>query len=385
MANSRADLPAESARDSTIRRHPHRRTGAHGEPSGTHLGPIPEPHFSYLSSNHISQQTPPRSSSTSTPSSSIGRQLVEQWEREHPDFDRVEANRVNASPQLKSYVAPAPPLAFRKLAEQLRRRAQAHKDRKSSRNKNMGSTAPDSTTSFPRRVKSLTKNTNETKIQVSLSLDGGALPAYEPSDVFPSHIPSDDPNLKIPLPSRRHAVQNTPTQQVVLDTGIGFLDHMLHALAKHAGWSLAIRCSGDLYIDDHHTTEDVFLALGSAFNACLGPRTSLVRFGRGDAPLDEALSWAVIDLSNRPFSVIDFGFRREKVGDLSTEMMTHGLQSWAQAASVTLHVKCVYGDNDHHRAESAFKALAVAIRQACERRGQGSVGGGDVVSTKGVL
>ena len=160
---------------------------------------------------------------------------------------------------------------------------------------------------------------------------------------------------------------------------------MLHALAKHAGWSLAIRADGDLVIDDHHCTEDVFLALGTAFNAALGKRTSLVRFGRGDAPLDEALSWAVIDLSNRPYSVIDFGFTREKVGDLSTEMMHHGLESFAQAASVTLHVKTVYGSNNHHRAESAFKALAVACRQACERRAEGTVGGGDVISTKGVL
>ena len=160
---------------------------------------------------------------------------------------------------------------------------------------------------------------------------------------------------------------------------------MLHALAKHAGWSLAIRAKGDLVIDDHHTAEDVFLALGSAFNAALGTRSSLVRFGRGDAPLDEALSWAVIDLSNRPYSVIDLGFTREKIGDLSTEMLTHGLESFAQAASVTLHVKCVYGHNNHHRAESAFKALAVAVRTACERRGEGAAGYGDVTSTKGVL
>lgn len=243
---------------------------------------------------------------------------------------------------------------------------------------------------LPRRTHSLSRITNETKIQVSLSLDGGPLLPFQPSEHFPgshgrSSAPSKHPNLAIPLPKSHHATQVKPSQQIVLDTGIGFLDHMLHALAKHAGWSLAIRAAGDLVIDDHHTTEDVFLALGSAFNAALGSRTSLVRFGRGDAPLDEALSWAVIDLSNRPYSVIDFGFTREKIGDLSTEMLHHGLESWAQAASVTLHVKCVYGFNNHHRAESAFKALAVAVRQACERRIEGSVGAGDVVSTKGVL
>lgn len=111
-----------------------------------------------------------------------------------------------------------------------------------------------------------------------------------------------------------------------------------------------------------------------------------MRFGRGDAPLDEALSWAVIDLSNRPYSVVNLGFKREKIGALSTEMITHGLESFAQTAGMTMHVTCVYGENDHHRAESAFKALAVAMRAACERRvGEGVVGAGDVISTKGVL
>ena len=243
---------------------------------------------------------------------------------------------------------------------------------------------------LPRRTHTLSRITNETKIQISLSLDGGPLLAFEPSTQFPDTTVSNSqkskyPDLLIPLPTSHHATQVTSSQQIAISTGIGFLDHMLHALSKHSGWSLAIRAHGDTYIDDHHTAEDVFLALGSAFNAALGIRSSLVRFGRGDAPLDEALSWAVIDLSNRPYSVIDLGFTREKIGDLSTEMITHGLESFAQAASVTLHVKCVYGHNNHHRAESAFKALAVACRTACERRVEGAVGFGDVSSTKGVL
>jgi imidazoleglycerol-phosphate dehydratase len=255
-------------------------------------------------------------------------------------------------------------------------------------------------TSLPIRTASISRFTAETKVQVSLSLDGDRLPAYEPSSHFPSNnSPGVTPSEKT------HATQFTASQQITIDTGIGFLDHMLHALAKHAGWSLGIRCKGDLYskynspfphllyneprhqhhpVDDHHTTEDTFLALGSAFSLALGARTSLTRFGRGDAPLDEAVSWAVIDLSNRPFAVINLGLKREKIGDLSCEMLTHGLMSWAQAAGVTLHVKCEYGDNDHHRAESAFKALAVAIRTACTRRVEGA-GFGDVVSTKGVL
>jgi imidazoleglycerol-phosphate dehydratase len=263
----------------------------------------------------------------------------------------------------------------------------------------MGSSEP-----LPRRLSTISRDTNETKIQVSLSLDGGSLQAFPQSTHFPDQqvspstsSPLEHPDVSIPLPTRRHATQITATQQIILDTGIGFLDHMLHALSKHAGWSLAVRAHGDLYIDDHHTTEDVFLALGSAFTAALGERRSLVRFGRGDAPLDEALSWAVVDISSRPYSVVNlWGLdsagmggvvdgRREKVGDLSCEMMEHGIESFAQAAGVTLHVRCEYGRNAHHRAESAFKALAVAIRTATQRRVDGAVGGGDVVSTKGVL
>ncbi|KAH8431280.1 imidazoleglycerol-phosphate dehydratase [Aspergillus melleus] len=239
------------------------------------------------------------------------------------------------------------------------------------------------------RTATISRVTNETKIQVSLSLDGGVLPPYDATEHFPA--PEDPKEAEaakhgiVPPKDAGHATQFTATQQITVSTGIGFLDHMLHALAKHSGMSLAVRAKGDLYIDDHHTTEDTFLAVGEAFTKALGARQSLARFGRGDAPLDEALSWAVIDLSSRPWAVINLGFRREKIGDLSTEMITHGLQSFAQAAGVTLHVGCTYGDNDHHRAESAFKALAVAIRTACARRVAGEVGAGDVVSTKGVL
>ncbi|EGE84957.1 hypothetical protein RJZ56_006243 [Blastomyces dermatitidis] len=239
--------------------------------------------------------------------------------------------------------------------------------------------------SLPRRTTTVTRLTGETKVQVSLSLDGGVLPAYETCEHFPQASPEEATRI-VPVPEARHSTQFTPTQQITINTGIGFLDHLLHALAKHAGWSLAVRCKGDLFIDDHHTAEDTFLALGTAFKQALGPRLSLVRFARGDAPLDEALSWAVIDISSRPYSVINLGLKREKIGALSTEMIPHALESFAQAAGVTLHVGCVYGDNDHHRAESAFKAVAVATREACRRRVEGEVGGGgEVGSTKGVL
>ncbi|MCJ1363256.1 imidazoleglycerol-phosphate dehydratase [Acarospora aff. strigata] len=237
----------------------------------------------------------------------------------------------------------------------------------------MGSSQPPSA-----RTALIDRDTNETKIQVSLSLDGGELSALPSSPHFPPPpLGSNNTETK-----KTHASQSSASQQVDIDTGIGFLDHMLHALAKHAGWSLRVRCKGDLYIDDHHTTEDTFLALGSAFTTALGTRTGLTRFGSAYAPLDEALSRAVIDLSNRPFAVIELGLKREKIGDLSCEMLTHGLMSWAQAAGVTLHVDCLRGENDHHRAESAFKALAVAIRQATARV-QGREG--EVISTKGVL
>ena len=135
-------------------------------------------------------------------------------------------------------------------------------------------------------------------------------------------------------------------------------------------------------VDDHHTAEDVCIALGTAFHTALGPAAGIARFGSAYAPLDEALSRAVVDISNRPFSVVDLGLRREKIGDLSTEMLPHCLQSFAQAARITLHVDCLRGDNDHHRAESAFKALAVAVRQATSRvKGKE----GEVPSTKGTL
>ncbi|KAJ4330440.1 imidazoleglycerol-phosphate dehydratase [Didymella glomerata] len=231
------------------------------------------------------------------------------------------------------------------------------------------------------RSATLNKDTNETKIQVSINLDGGELPAYEHSDFWAAY---DKKNLngegeKI---DKEHATQKSTSQEIQVDTGIGFLDHMIHALAKHAGWSLRIRVKGDLHIDDHHTAEDSFLALGTAFKNALQGSTGLARFGHAYAPLDEALSRAVIDLSNRPYCVTDLGLKREKLGDLSTEMIPHCLQSFAQNSGTTLHVDCIRGDNDHHRAESAFKALAVAIRHATTVVKQWE---GEVRSTKGVL
>ena len=226
----------------------------------------------------------------------------------------------------------------------------------------------ESTASAPRWA-ALARDTNETKIQMALNLDGGDFP------------PDTDSRL-LSDKDESHASQASKSQTISVNTGIGFLDHMLHALAKHAGWSLAIKCKGDLHIDDHHTAEDVCIALGYAFATALGSATGLARFGHAYCPLDEALSRAVVDLSNRPFSVVDLGLKREKIGDLSCEMIPHCLQSFAQAGRITLHVDCLRGDNDHHRAESAFKALAVAVRHATTRvKGRE----GEVPSTKGTL
>ena len=154
---------------------------------------------------------------------------------------------------------------------------------------------------------------------------------------------------------------------------------MLHALAKHGGMSLQLQCEGDLWIDDHHTAEDCAIALGAAFKKALGPIRGVKRFGTGFAPLDESLSRAVVDLSSRPYCHTDLQLRREKIGDLSCEMIPHVFQSFATEAGITLHVDVLHGSNDHHKAESAFKATALALKEAISRTGTN-----DVPSTKGM-
>lgn len=163
-------------------------------------------------------------------------------------------------------------------------------------------------------------------------------------------------------------------------TGIGFLDHLLTTLAKHARFDLALSCQGDLHIDDHHTAEDCALALGAAIDQALGERAGIARFGSAYAPLDEALARAVIDLSGRPYAYVELGLARQALGGLSCENIGHVLRSLAMAARATLHVECLRGENDHHRAEAAFKAVALALREAVARTGEDSV-----PSTKGVL
>ena len=169
-------------------------------------------------------------------------------------------------------------------------------------------------------------------------------------------------------------------RRISVATGIGFLDHLLSALAFHAGWDLRLECQGDLEVDDHHTAEDCALAIGAALDDALGDRSGVARFGSACAPLDEALARAVVDLSGRPWPEVDLGLRRERLGELACENIPHVLQSLAIAARATIHVDVLRGDNDHHRAEAAFKATALALREAVARTPDDGV-----ASTKGVL
>ena len=168
--------------------------------------------------------------------------------------------------------------------------------------------------------------------------------------------------------------------ECTIETGLGFLDHMLECLARHARFDLELSCDGDLDIDDHHTVEDCALVLGQGLDEALGERIGIVRFGTGTAPLDEALARAVIDLSGRPSPHIDLGLRRERLGEVSCENFAHFFASFATTGRMALHIDVLKGDNDHHRVEAAFKALALALRTAVARDGTE-----DVPSTKGVL
>ncbi len=167
--------------------------------------------------------------------------------------------------------------------------------------------------------------------------------------------------------------------KIEIETGIGFLDHMLTALAFHSGMDLKLKCVGDLEVDDHHTAEDCAIALGTAIDGALGRRTGIKRFGFAYAPLDEALARTVVDLSGRPWPEIHLCLEREMVGTWACENITHFFQSLAMTLKCSLHVDVLRGANDHHRAEAAFKSLAKALREALTRTE------GDVPSTKGVL
>ena len=149
-------------------------------------------------------------------------------------------------------------------------------------------------------------------------------------------------------------------------TGIGFLDHMMEQLSRHSLIDLDLSAQGDLHIDFHHTTEDCGYVVGEAVSQALGDRTGITRYGHALIPMDEALTRVALDLSNRPFVVWKVDFSRPKLGDFDTELFREWFHAFAQAAGATLHVETLYGENNHHIAESSFKGLARALRQAVE-------------------
>ncbi len=167
-----------------------------------------------------------------------------------------------------------------------------------------------------------------------------------------------------------------------ISTGIGFLDHMLEQLSRHSLIDITVKAEGDLHIDFHHTTEDTGIALGEAIAKALGDRKGITRYGSALAPMDEALTRVALDASNRPHLVWRMNFVRDKLGEMDTELFKEWFQAFAQAAGLTLHVECLYGGNNHHIAESAYKALARALRQAVEIDPRKA---GAVPSTKGIL
>jgi imidazoleglycerol-phosphate dehydratase len=194
------------------------------------------------------------------------------------------------------------------------------------------------------RTASITRRTAETAISVSVNLDG--------TGVYDNQ------------------------------TGVGFFDHMLDQLSRHAMIDLTIRAEGDLHIDDHHTVEDTGIALGQALNAALADKRGIVRYGSCHLPMDDAQIRAALDLSGRPYLVWNVAFPTNKIGTFDTELVREFFQAFSTHGGITLHVDMIHGINSHHIAEAAFKAVARALRQAVEtdpRRADG------VPSTKGAL
>lgn len=190
------------------------------------------------------------------------------------------------------------------------------------------------------RTAEITRKTKETDITVKLDLDGGS---------------------------------------VDISTGIGFFDHMLTAFAVHGGMGLIVKAEGDLHVDGHHTVEDVGIVLGKAFNEAIGEMKGISRYGTAFIPMDEALGFASIDISGRPFLVFNAEFSDDRIGEFDTCLAEEFFRAFAMNAGVTLHLKCEYGKNDHHIAEALFKAAAHAVKSAKV------VSGNEILSTKGVL
>jgi imidazoleglycerol-phosphate dehydratase len=194
------------------------------------------------------------------------------------------------------------------------------------------------------RTASLTRTTSETDIALTLDLDGSG--------------------------------------RAEIDTGIGFLDHMLTALTRHALFDLRVKAKGDLHIDFHHTTEDIGIVLGQAIAKALGDKAGITRFGHAVIPMDEALAEAAIDISGRAHCAWSVAFARPKVGEMDTELFEEFFRALAGNALITLHIRQLAGTNAHHVAEACFKSVARALRQAVTLDPRL---GGAVPSTKGSL
>ncbi|MBQ3939778.1 MAG: imidazoleglycerol-phosphate dehydratase HisB [Oscillospiraceae bacterium] len=164
-----------------------------------------------------------------------------------------------------------------------------------------------------------------------------------------------------------------------IETGIGFFDHMLTAMSKHSGISMQIKTAGDLYVDGHHSVEDTGIVLGQALNKALGDKSGIARYGSAYIPMDEALSFCALDLSNRPFLVFRGEFTNQMIGSYDACLTEEFFRALAVNAGITLHLDMMYGKNDHHKCEALFKAFAHALRTAVTETD------GTVLSTKGAL
>ncbi len=166
----------------------------------------------------------------------------------------------------------------------------------------------------------------------------------------------------------------------VIDTGIGFFDHMLTALCVHGGFDMTVKCKGDLNVDGHHSVEDVGIVLGKAFAEALGDKAGIMRYGSAFIPMDEALGFCSLDISARPFLVFSAKFTNERIGDYESCLTEEFMRAFAFNAGITLHLREEYGSNDHHITEALFKALAHALKQAVAKNTDGKA-----LSTKGTL
>lgn len=185
------------------------------------------------------------------------------------------------------------------------------------------------------------RNTLETKVEVKINLDGSG--------------------------------------KAEIDTGIGFLDHMLTLFTFHSKFDVTVKCRGDLHVDDHHTIEDLGICLGQSFKDALGEKIGIKRYSTVYIPMDESLAYTSLDISNRPYLVFNVNFKSEKIGNMSTQMFKEFFRAFVNESRITLHINLIYGENDHHKIEAVFKSFARALREGSE------VVSGHISSSKGVL